>query len=130
MSEKQGLFNKDQIERGYKITERYEKLWGRWHVDSQLMHVVTEVSETRDVIRNKDSKYGATHSQGWKAKLADEVADIFLTSVATAGYLGFTADELNACIEKKLSTVEKRVEDMERKVAEDAEALVGKVIPP
>jgi NTP pyrophosphatase (non-canonical NTP hydrolase) len=130
MSEKQGLFNKDQIERGYKITERYEKLWGRWHVDSQMMHIITEVSETRDVIRNKDSKYGVTHSQEWKDKLGDEVADIFLTTVALAGYLGISADELNDYIAKKLTKVEKRVEDLERKIAGDANALVNKVIPP
>lgn len=34
-----------------KVTEAYERLWGRWHPDSQFLHVISEVCELKDVRR-------------------------------------------------------------------------------
>ena len=100
------------------VTKEYEKLWGRWELDSQLLHIVTEVSELKDVIRNKGSKYGKYGSNEHLLKLRDELADVFLTSFATANYLGITIEDLNIALLSKLSTVEYRVEKLKSNLLE------------
>lgn len=95
------------------VTEQYEKLCGRWHNDSQLLHIITEVAELKDVLRNKDNKYGDVKTQqGWTQyndKLLDELADIFLTTFALAGKLDIGISTLNFALDKKLTIVAKRV---------------------
>ena len=100
------------------ITERYEKLWGRWELDSQLLHIVTEIAELKDVLRNKNSKYGKYASFEHMEKMRDELADVFLTTLATANWLGISVDDLNIALIKKLVIVENRVEELERSVSE------------
>lgn len=97
------------------ITERYEKLWGRWEIDSQLLHIITEVAELKDVIRNKNNKYGEFGSTEFFEKLHDELADVFLTSFATANMMGVSIETLNSSLMKKLVKVELRVEEIEKK---------------
>jgi NTP pyrophosphatase (non-canonical NTP hydrolase) len=95
------------------ITEQYEKLWGRWSDDSQLLHIITEVAELKDVLRNKDKKYGDLETEiGYTQhtdKLLDELADVFLTTFALAGKLGIGISMLNGALDKKLEIVAKRV---------------------
>ena len=99
-----------------KITEQYEKLWGRWSDDSQLLHIITEVAELKDVLRNKDNKYGDTKTEiGWTKytdKLLDELADVFLTTFALSGKLNIGISTLNFALDKKLDIVKKRVKEM------------------
>lgn len=96
-----------------EITEKYEKLWGRWNDDSQLLHIITEIAELKDVLRNKDNKYGdRTTEQGftqWSDKLLDELADVFLTTFATANKLGIGSSTLNNSLVKKIEIVENRI---------------------
>lgn len=112
------LLDKNFYVRSTKVTERYEKLWGRWSSDSQLLHIITEVCEVRDVIRNKKEKYGKFGSPEWKEKFLDEIADVFLTSLAACGFYGIPEDQINFAIIKKLMEVEKRVEEDEKAAKE------------
>lgn len=97
-----------------KITESYEKLCGRWSDDSQLLHVITEIAEVKDVLRNKNNKYGNPNTESgfieYHDKLLDELADVFLTTFATCNKLNIGISCLNSAIVKKLETVEKRLE--------------------
>jgi len=95
-----------------KVTRDYEKLWGRWSDDSQLLHIITEVAEVKDVLRNKNNKYGMYGSNGHLLKLRDELADVFLTSIATADFLGIPIEDLNIAIMTKLAEVEQRVKKL------------------
>ena len=112
------LLDKNFYERATKVTERYEKLWGRWSSDSQLLHIITEVCEVRDVIRNKKEKYGKFGSPEWKEKFLDENADVFLTTLAACGFFGISQEDMNFAIMKKLMEVEKRVEEDEKAAKE------------
>lgn len=98
-----------------KITEAYEKLWGRWSDDSQLLHIITEVAEVKDVLRNKNFKYGnpndVTGFYEYQDKLLDELADVFLTTFATCNKLGIGISTLNSSLVKKLEIVEKRINE-------------------
>lgn len=98
------------------ITEQYEKLWGRWSDDSQLLHIITEIAELKDVLRNKDNKYGDRSTEigftKYTDKLLDELADVFLTTFALSGKLGVGISTLNSALDTKLSIVEKRVKEM------------------
>lgn len=98
-----------------KITEKYEKICGRWSDDSQLLHIITEIAEVKDVLRNKDHKYGNPNDQTgfhqYYDNLLDELADVFLTTFATCNKLGIGISNLNSAIVKKLEIVEKRVND-------------------
>lgn len=107
-----------------KITKAYEKLCGRWHVDSQCLHIITEVVELKDVIRNKNNKYGKYGSSEHLLKLEDELADIFLTAFATANYLGMNIEQLNSALLKKMIEVEARV----NKLRTEAEAFANNAI--
>lgn len=102
------------ILRCYKITEKYEKLWGRWLDDLQLFHIIKEVCELSNVLRNKNNKFGQRDSEEYKREKLDELADVFLTTFATAGKLEITPEELNNAIQKKLDTVGERVEKLEK----------------
>lgn len=121
------LLDKNFYERATKVTERYEKLWGRWSSDSQLLHIITEVCEVRDVIRNKKEKYGKFGSPEWKEKFLDENADIFLTALAACGYFGISQEDMNFAIMKKLMEVEKRVEDDEKAAKEFGHDMMKKL---
>lgn len=94
-----------------KITRAYEKLWGRWTDDAQLLHIITEVCEVKDVLRNKKEKYGKYLSNEHLIKLRDELADVFLTAIATADFLGIPIPELNYAIMTKMAEVEQRVKE-------------------
>lgn len=107
-----------------KVTERYEKLWGRWNVDSQLLHIITEVCELKDVIRNKSEKYGKYGSSQHLVHLKYELADIFLTACATANYLGISEELLNSAILEKLAEVQVRVEDAEKRTEQFAKQAI------
>ena len=89
--------------------------------------MITEVCEVRDVIRNKKDKYGVFGSTEWKEKFLDEMADIFLTSLAACAFYGISAKDMNFAITKKLMTVEKRVEDEEKAAKEFAHNLMQKI---
>ena len=92
------------------ITGQYERLYGRWSQDSQLLHIITEIAEVKDVLRNKLNKYGRFDTKEFKEKLLDEIADVFLTSFALTGILNINVDELNFALNKKLDIVSKRIE--------------------
>ena len=100
-----------------KVTEEYEKLCGRWGLDSQLLHVITEITELKDVLRNKKEKYGRIGTQEYFDKLMDELADVFLTTFATANYLKVDVNVLNSALIKKLNIVEQRVKELKCKVS-------------
>ena len=110
-----------------KITEDYEKLWGRWEFDSQLLHIITEVCELKDVIRNKNNKYGKFGSSEFLLKLEDELADVFLTAFATANYLGMNVEQLNSAILKKMVEVESRVEKLKKESKQFAKEQVERL---
>ena len=76
------MFDLEFLERAKKITEGYDKECGSWSQDSQLLHIITEVTEVKDVLRNKNDKYGATYSEVYIEKLHDEIADVFLTGIS------------------------------------------------
>ena len=95
------------------ITEQYEKLWGRWSDDSQLLHIITEVTELKDVLRNKNQKYGNPESEAYREKLLDELADVFLTAFSTANYLGINHTWLDTAIITKLRVVEHRLQTIQ-----------------
>ena len=108
-----------------KITESYEKIWGRWHTDSQLLHIITEVCELQDVIRNKDDEYGTYLSKEHLTKLKDELADVFLTSIATSNILGVSVEDLNESLIVKLAEVEQRVYKLQKESKDFAHKAVG-----
>lgn len=110
-----------------KITEEYEKLWGRWHTDSQLLHIITEVCELQDVIRNKKDKYGTYLSENHLWHLKDELADVFLTAFATANILGISVEDLNISLISKLAEVKQRVEKLQKESKDFAHKAVGKI---
>jgi len=91
------------------ITEQYDKLMGSWSQDSQLLHIITEVAEVKDVLRNKNHKYGYPESTEYKLKLLDEIADVFLTSLSLTNILEISNGDLNMAIVTKLATVKNRV---------------------
>ena len=95
-----------------KVTRDYERLWGRWSDDSQLLHIITEIAELKDVLRNKKNKYGMYGSNEHLLKLHDELADVFLTAIATADFLGVSIEDLNIAIMTKLAEVENRVKEL------------------
>lgn len=94
-----------------KVTESYEKICGRWDLDSQLLHVVSEVCELKDVLRNKKEKYGGFGTQEYSDTMMDELTDVFLTAFATANYLGVNIKVLNSSLTKKLNIVKQRVKE-------------------
>lgn len=110
-----------------RITEGYEKLWGRWSIDSQLLHVVTEICEVRDVIRNKNDKYGVNGSVNHLAILHDEISDVFLTAFATANHLGLSIEQLNFGILKKMKEVEKRLQDAQKEAKDFVDNQMKKI---
>ena len=103
------------LDRCNKVTEEYEKMCGRWDLDSQLLHIITEVCELKDVLRNKKEKYGDFGTQEFSDKLMDELADVFLTAFATVNYLGINNTPFNNALTKKLNIVEGRVKELKCK---------------
>ena len=99
------------IKECFEVTEGYEKIRGRWKLHDQLFHVVSEIVELDKVLRNKDNEYGETGSSEWLANFYDEIADVFLTTMATVNFLGVKDVDLNVAILGKLQTVKKRLED-------------------
>lgn len=120
--------NEEFVKRAIHVTEEYEKLWGRWHSDSQLLHIITEIAEVKDVLRNKNKKYGNFDSPEFKATLLDELADVGLTWLATNGFLRITSEELNDALEKKLKVVENRLNQEKERLAKESSELIKKVI--
>jgi len=99
------------------ITEGYDKACGSWSIDSQLLHIISEVAEVKDVVRNKNNKYGETNSDEYMSKLYDEVADVFLTSVSLVNILDISNSSLNNAILKKLKTVQERLRKIQVKIS-------------
>ena len=102
------------------VTERYEKLKGRWTEEAQLFHIVSEVAELGRVLRNKQDKdgkfeYGKPDSVEYNHHIADEFADVVLTTMALANFLGLTNDQINEYVLEKLGEVERRVQEEENK---------------
>ena len=102
-------------EKCMKITEGYDKACGSWSQDSQLLHIITEVTELKDVLRNKNQKYGNPESEAYREKLLDELADVFLTAFSTANYLGINHTWLDTAIITKLRVVEHRLQTIQGK---------------
>lgn len=111
-----------------EITEAYDKICGGWSLDSQLLHIISEVSELKDILRNKKQKdgtykYGKTLSPEWYEKFYDELADIHLTVFSTDNFLNglqhpngkisVSNEELNKAILKKLGIVGDRVRELQ-----------------
>ena len=96
------------------VTEAYDKLIGNWSIDSQVLHIHSEVSEVKDVLRNKKEKYGSLDSQEYKLKLLDEVADIFLTSLSLTNILGISNQDLDIALVTKLAVVKNRVRELSK----------------
>jgi NTP pyrophosphatase (non-canonical NTP hydrolase) len=103
-------FSEEFLKRAREITEGYDKACGSWSQDSQLLHIISEVTEVKDVLRNKNSKYGQTYSKEFMDNLFDELADIFLTSISLVNILGIKDNDLNKAINRKLKIVEERLE--------------------
>jgi hypothetical protein len=106
------------------ITERYDKLQGSWDLDSQLLHIITEIAELKNVMRNKKDKFGKTLSKEWYDNFYDELADVHLTVFATDNFLNklyfkdekidLSNEKLNEAIMKKLLIVKQRVTEAEK----------------
>lgn len=103
-------FDSQFLDRCKKVTEEYEKLCGRWTSEAQLFHIITEVCEFSQVLRNKKEEYGT--GLKYIDKQGDELADIFLTTVATANYFNYNNEFINKHLLLKLDTVEDRVRRM------------------
>lgn len=84
-----------------KITEEYEKLKGRWSSEGQVLHIIKEVCEFDIELR-----------KGTPEKVMDEYADIGLTWLATGNYFGFTNQQINDCLTRKLGIVENRIKEI------------------
>ena len=84
------------------ITNRYEKLKGRWSPDGQLLHIHSEIEEFNEALRKKT-----------KEEALEEYADIILTTIATGNYFGFTNQMINDALIAKLSIVENRLSKAE-----------------
>jgi NTP pyrophosphatase (non-canonical NTP hydrolase) len=106
---KDELISYDFLDECNQITQEYEKKCGRWSLDSQLLHIVTEIAEFKDVVRNKNEKYGKEYSNEYGDKLLDEFADIILTTLATANFLAISPASINQALDKKLQIVKERV---------------------
>lgn len=119
--------NDDFLDKCAEITEAYDKKMGGWSLDSQLLHIISEVSELKDILRNKKDKngnyrYGEPLSKEWYKEFYDELADVHLTVFATDNFLNrmeygdgeikLSNDELNQAIMRKLFAVEKRVKEI------------------
>ena len=113
-----GYCRQDFYKECSNITERYEKLWGRWSSDSQLLHIITEVSELQNVLRNKNDKFGKFGTKEYLGELRSELADVFLTAFATANLLGIDIVSLNLALDTKLSIVKQRVKEFEEKTSQ------------
>jgi len=110
------MFDLKFLDKAKRITEGYDKACGWWSQDSQLLHIITEIAEVKDVLRNKNSKYGVTYSKDYMEKLYNEIADIFLTSISLTNILCISNNDLNDALVKKLSIVEKRLEKIQQEV--------------
>jgi len=108
----ENLFDDDFLNECKKITEKYDKLCGKWSFADQLNHIHDEVSEVSDVIRNKKDKYGIKGTAQYDLKLLDEVADVFLTTISLVNILEVSNTSLNYAIWKKLEIVGKRVQEL------------------
>ncbi len=105
-----------------RITEAYDKLMGGWSLDAQLFHIVKEVTELANVLRNKKDKFGKTLSPEWYEEFYDELADVHLTVFSTDNFLNklqhpngkvsVSNEELNKAIRKKLDIVRQRVKEL------------------
>ena len=94
------------------VTEKYDKLMGSWGIDSQLLHIHSEISEVKDILRNKNCKYGQFESTEYRLKLLDEIADVFLTSFSLTNILEISNEDLNMAIMTKLGIVQNRVSNL------------------
>ena len=94
------------------ITSAYEQKCGRWALDSQLLHIVSEIAELKDVLRNKDNKYGTYGTVEFLDKVGDELADVFLKYFALVSYLGMSNLELNKFLLRKIAEVRQRVDQI------------------
>ncbi len=94
------------------ITEKYDKIMGTWSVDSGILHVHSELSEVKELLRNKRGKYGRPDSTEYKMKLLDEIADVFLTTISLTNILGISNEDLNMALTTKLSIVKNRVDKL------------------
>jgi len=113
------VINHEFLNECAKITEDYDKLMGGWSVDSQLLHIIKEVTEFANVLRNKKDKFGKTLSPEWYNEFYDELADIHLTIFSTDNFLNnleyegkkidVSPRKLNQAIRKKLDIVKQRV---------------------
>ena len=101
------------------ITEQYDKIMGTWSQDSQLLHVITEVTEVKDVLRNKNEKYGCEFTNEYTDNLLSEVADIFLTALSLTNILQISNDDLNMALITKLSIVKNRVKELQKNKPRD-----------
>ena len=100
-------FNDEFLKDCRNITEKYDKIMGTWSIDSGILHVHSELSEVKDVLRNKNHKYG--YGLEHRFKLLDELADVFLTTISLVNILGIVDEDLNRALLKKLEVVQKRV---------------------
>jgi NTP pyrophosphatase (non-canonical NTP hydrolase) len=94
-----------------EITREYEKLWGRRNIDSQLLHIVTEIAEVKDVLRNKNDKYGEFDTIQWRKHLLDEMADVLLTFIPLKDILNITHEEINKAIRTKLQIIQLKLKE-------------------
>lgn len=108
-----------------RITSEYDRLMGSWTLEAGVLHVISELMELQDVLRNKDDKYGKTLSKKWYKKFYDELADCHLTQFSLDnlldtlqhpnGKVSVTNQELNDAIKKKLKIVDGRVLKLKKK---------------
>lgn len=95
-------FDNEFLDKCKSITNRYERVKGRWSPEGQLLHIHSEVEEFNEALRKKT-----------KEEALEEYADIILTTIATGNYFGFTNQMINDALVAKLSIVENRVKNIE-----------------
>ena len=100
-------FDNEFLKECRNVTEKYDKIMGTWSIDSGILHIHSELSEVKDVLRNKNHKYG--YGLEHQFKLLDELADVFLTTISLVNILGIVDQDLNTALQKKLEVVKKRV---------------------
>lgn len=114
------IFNTVECEEAMDIVSEYEEACDRSSIDSQLLHVITELTEVKDVLRNKDKKYGSPSTQQYNDTLLLEIADVVLSCLGAIRYISdhhveaITAKKLNEITSQKLKILKDRLKKMDK----------------
>jgi NTP pyrophosphatase (non-canonical NTP hydrolase) len=95
-------FNNEFLDKCKEITDRYERLKGRWSPEAQILHIHSEVQEFNEALRKKTPD-----------DVIEEYADIILSTIACGNYFGFSNERIQQAMIAKLSVVESRLKQLE-----------------